>query len=402
MLRRVRVMLSTACTPDDRKTLCVARSLAGRGARVSVASDRPWGLACWSRSVARRLRCEDPRHDPVRYVESLERLLAGDRHDVLIPTNDYTTAAAAAHAGRLSRLARLAVPPSDSLTRAQDKFAVAMLGRELGIETPRTRLAQAAGEVPALVADIGLPCVVKFRRGSGAVGLRIVREPDGWRAAGDERREPDLVYDYRQFLVQEFVPGDTHDVCVVCCRGDLRAAVSQRRLRTYPAAGGVGVDCITTNEPALVEQASVLMRALRWHGPAQVEFKVDAAAGRAWLIEVNGRLWGTLALAVWAGVDVPWMLCRLALDGDVRPQWDYRVGARYRWTLPLGLLHAAQSNSPGRALRDLFMRSPATSGDWWWTDPWPHAAEALYAAQRMWGRGRIGPEHRNPLGGVPS
>jgi predicted ATP-grasp superfamily ATP-dependent carboligase len=293
----------------------------------------------------------------------------------------------------------MAVPEPDSQARAKDKLAIAALGRELDVETPRTRLAQAAAEVHAAAGEIGYPCVVKFRRGSGAVGLRVLRRAGDWGTHDGDRREPDLVFDYRQYIVQECVPGETHDVCAVFRRGELRAALTQRRLKTYPVAGGVGIDCVTTDEPRLIERAAVLMRALRWHGPAQIEFKVDPGSGRAWLIEINGRLWGTLALADWAGIDVPWMVCRMALDGDVEPQLRYRVGARYRWLLPLGLLHAAQSVEPWRALWNFMAPSRDTSGDWRWSDPWPHAAEAMYALHRMWSRGRLGPEPRQPLAG---
>ncbi len=401
MLRGVRVLLATTCMPDDRKTLCAARALARRGVRVSVGSDRLRGLGCWSRAVAERLRYPHPGRDPAAFACRLERLLAANRHDVLIPVDDWTTAAVAANAGALSAIAHMAVPELASQARARDKLAIVALGRELGIETPRTLPAVTDDEVRQAAAGIGCPCVVKFRRGSGAVGLRILRRPDDWQTDDGNRREPDRVSDGPQYLVQERVPGDTHDVCAVARHGEMRAAMTQRRLRTYPAAGGVGIDCVTTDEPGLVERATALMRALRWHGPAQIEFKVDPASGRAWLIEINGRLWGTLALAGWAGIDVPWMLCRMALDGDVEPRMGYRVGARYRWVLPLGLLHAAQSDAAWQALWSFVAPSRDTGGDWRWSDPWPHAAEAVYALQRMWGRGRLGPERRQPLEGGP-
>ena len=402
MLRGVRVLLATTCTPDDRKTLCAARALARRGVRVSVGSDRLRGLGCWSRAVAERLRYPHPGREPGPFLRRLEQLLDANRHDVIIPVDDCTTAAVAAHAGALAALVHMAVPEPASQARAHDKLAVVALGRELGVETPRTLLAETDDEVRQAAAGIGCPCVVKFRRGSGAVGLRVLRRPGDWRSDDENGRGPDLVFDGRQFLVQEQVPGETHDVCAVFCHGEVRAAMTQRRLRTYPAWGGVGIDCVTTGEPELVERAAVLMRALRWHGPAQIEFKVDAASGRAWLIEINGRLWGTLALAGWAGIDVPWMLCRMALDGDVEPQTRYRIGARYRWLLPLGLLHAAQSGAARQALWSFVAPSRDTGGDWRWSDPWPHAAEGVYALQRMWDRGRFGPERRLPLEGGPS
>ncbi|MBK9166629.1 MAG: ATP-grasp domain-containing protein [Bryobacterales bacterium] len=392
-----RVLLATTCTPDDRKTLCAARSLAQRGVSVTVGSDRFQGLAYWSRAVAGRLRYPHPGEDPARFAAQLEHVLREQRYDAILPANDYTTIALAKHAGSLEGWTRLALPAPENLLLAHDKYALAALCRRLGLEIPRTRLAHTEEEILAAADDTGYPCVVKYRRGSGAVGLRILTGPASRRPASRVERAADLVFDPTQSVVQEFVPGAVHDVCGLFCHGELRAAVTQRRLRMYPAAGGVGVDCVTTTEPGLVERAATLMRELQWHGPAQIEFKVDAASGRVWLIEVNGRLWGTLALSVWAGIDMPWLLLRMALDGGIDPQPPGPAGVRYRWPLPLGLLHALQSGETWPALRDLFAPCPGAGGDWRWSDPAPQAAEAVYALRRMWERGRLGPERRNPM-----
>jgi protein-tyrosine-phosphatase len=53
------------------------------------------------------------------------------------------------------------------------------------------------------------------------------------------------------------------------------------------------------------------------------------------LLEINGRPWGSLPLAVFAGVDFPTIFYRTFVDGDSPPSWPgYRVGVRSR------LLHA--------------------------------------------------------------
>jgi hypothetical protein len=49
-------------------------------------------------------------------------------------------------------------------------------------------------------------------------------------------------------------------------------------------------------------------------------------------MEVNGRFWNSLALAVYAGADFPAMLAEMAELGDAAPR-DYRTGVRCRWLL---------------------------------------------------------------------
>ncbi len=62
-----------------------------------------------------------------------------------------------------------------------------------------------------------------------------------------------------------------------------------------------------------------------------VEFKHDARDGTPKLLEINGRFWGSLQLAVDAGIDFPYLLYRLAVDGDVEPAFSYETGVRLRW-----------------------------------------------------------------------
>ena len=62
-----------------------------------------------------------------------------------------------------------------------------------------------------------------------------------------------------------------------------------------------------------------------------VEYKLDATTGTPYLMEINGRFWGSLQLAIDAGVDFPQLLVRCALGEHVTANSGYRVGTRGRW-----------------------------------------------------------------------
>ena len=62
-----------------------------------------------------------------------------------------------------------------------------------------------------------------------------------------------------------------------------------------------------------------------------VEFKEDTATGTPYLMEVNGRFWGSLQLGIDADVDFPEILVRLACGEAVEPPASYRPGIRSRW-----------------------------------------------------------------------
>jgi len=79
------------------------------------------------------------------------------------------------------------------------------------------------------------------------------------------------------------------------------------------------------------EYASRLLEALNWHGIAEVEFRLDPRDGIPKLMEINGRFWGSLEVAIASGVDFPYLLYRLTVDGDVQKVLNYRVGIKSRW-----------------------------------------------------------------------
>jgi predicted ATP-grasp superfamily ATP-dependent carboligase len=397
----VRVLLASTCTPDDRKMLAAARALARRGVQVSAGSNAFLGMAYWSRAVRHRLLYPHPSPDPAPFLHHLRSLLQAHPHDVLLPMNDDTTLALARHPSALDGLTRTVLPPMDSIELARDKFEITLLAQRLGLEIPETRLAASPGELPAAANAIGYPAVLKFRSGSGAVGLHFLSGPIDWDRLPTPQSPLGLGFNPSQFLLQRRVPGRTHDVVTLCHHGEIRAALSMIRLRTFPVEAGVTVESLTTRAPHLLERAATLLRALRWHGPALVEFMEDPLTRQCWFIEVNGRLWGGLAAAIHAGLDIPFLLCQMALHGDIEPHLDYRAGARFRWSPPLSLLHLAHAPDKPAALHALFGPARGAGGDFLWSDPAPQLAEFLYAAQRALARRRLKPA-RPPVSLPPS
>jgi hypothetical protein len=84
-------------------------------------------------------------------------------------------------------------------------------------------------------------------------------------------------------------------------------------------------------DPLLLARSEALLRSLDWSGVAMVEFKQDASTGDPVLMEINGRFWGSLQLAVDAGVDFPALLLACATGSVPDPVTAYAVGVRSRW-----------------------------------------------------------------------
>jgi predicted ATP-grasp superfamily ATP-dependent carboligase len=78
--------------------------------------------------------------------------------------------------------------------------------------------------------------------------------------------------------------------------------------------------------------ASKLLAAAGWIGVAMIEFRV-ADDGTPYLMEVNGRFWGSLQLAIDCGIDFPWLLYQITQGLSVAEPQAYAVGRRLRWLM---------------------------------------------------------------------
>jgi len=138
----------------------------------------------------------------------------------------------------------------------------------------------------------------------------------------------------------------------------------------------------------LHRSGTTLLARLGWQGVAMIECKRDLATGRYVFMEVNGRLWGSLQLAIDAGVDFPALLVGCALGASVVPAASYRIGVRSRWfwgDVDHLYLRLRDGNGAGEgtgrlaAVRDFFRVRPGRDREeiWRWRDPGPFLLETL-------------------------
>lgn len=81
------------------------------------------------------------------------------------------------------------------------------------------------------------------------------------------------------------------------------------------------------------DYALKMLKELNWNGVAMIEFKIDSRDNIPKLLEINGRFWGSLQLAISSGVDFPYLLFKTIIGEDVEPILDYRKGIKCRYLL---------------------------------------------------------------------
>lgn len=320
---------------DRGSAVAIIRSLGRRGWRVIAADSSPHSLGFRSRYAAERLIYPDPAHDPGGMVDALHAAIAGRGVDLLIPVTDDVLLPLAAARERFAGLCQVALPDDAQLTASADKWQTLELARTLDVPIPPSQLVHTVAEAHEAAQALSWPVVLKPQRSRLVDAQRGVDVLEVAYAASPA----DLVRAMSRFegrcpvLLQEYCPGTGHGVELLAYQGHPLAAFQHKRLHEVPITGGASsLRQSVPLDPTLYEYARRLVAALKWTGLIMVEFKVGPKG--ALLMEINGRIWGSLPLAVFSGMDFPARLADLLLYGPsslpAEPDTHYRVGVKAR------------------------------------------------------------------------
>lgn len=320
---------------NQRSALAIIRSLGRHGLKVIAADHRPHTLGAASKYAITSVRYPDPAASPSAFVNDIIAVVPRLGVDIIVPATDLTTMLLASQP-ELSKITRLATPKADSYETLTDKARLFELANKLDVPAPLTRIARTTAAVVDAAHDLGFPVVLKPARSRYLKGDRIlatrveiIHSPDRLR----EALRCQTWLDDIPCLVQRFVPGRGAGVFALYGSSGPIAWFAHRRIREKPPTGGVSVLSESVPiDPIMQSLAAKLLSAAHWTGVAMVEFRI-AEDGTPYLMEVNGRFWGSLQLAIDCGVDFPWLLYQLTQDLPVLRLTSYAVGRRLRWIL---------------------------------------------------------------------
>jgi D-aspartate ligase len=314
--------------------LSFARSLGRRRVPVLVVDGARGfaGSSRWARSVV----LPGPSEHPETWVRFL-RWVGDDlsRPAALFPTNDTLVSLVADHEAELADRFRAIVPRRDDVETIVDKGKQYRAAAAAGIPVPRTELPTSHGDIVRIAAGMRYPCLLKPHRslpGRAVIEHKrkvdVVENPRELVVAYDRLASPD-----NPFLVQERVPGPDSELFYYLGfwdrPGHEHSWMTARKVWQFPGGIGDGSTVESARVSEVATLARVLLRALRYRGLVNVEFKRDPD-GRFLLIEVNPRTVAFNQLATTAGMDFPWIAYRqIATALHPRPSSAFRTGVRY-------------------------------------------------------------------------
>jgi len=339
---------------SKRAALACIRSIGRQGVKVSAMDSSAFAAGFLSKYCAEKIIAPDPRQNPRAFVGKLQEVLSAGRFDVFIPIHDFSLYPVLKNKDKLEKHAVIPFVDFETFFKTTDKAKTAEIAFKAGVKMPRSFHPSSLEQAKKIARRLEYPVVVKPR-----FQTIVASSGEGAGVTTAYVSKKNYCFNETQFLtqfervfkttgvqpvVQEFVRGKGAGVAALFNNGKPRALFSYKRIREYPISGGPSTMRESTDDRVLKKQAEKILRALNWHGVAMVEFK-QPTLGKPVLLEVNGRFWGSVQLAISSGVDFPFLLYKMAVDGDVAPVKNYAVGVKQKWLVPGDLLHYAQKFS---------------------------------------------------------
>jgi predicted ATP-grasp superfamily ATP-dependent carboligase len=369
----------------DRGALAGARALASAGWFVGSGTPMEHGLAACSRAVRRHHRMPAVGEGPEALVEAVNRAVAQEGYEIVFSCDDVGVLGLSRHRKRLAAI--FPHGAHEGLMQGFDKLALMREAQRVGMAVPRTeQSAQAAFERPCPRGVVVKPRFTFLDGMEGHVRASIAstRQQACEQASQMRARGADPI-------VQERIVGPLMAFTAVADRQSrVVARLQQIADLTWPVGVGVSARAHTVPvDESLATLAARLLEGLGWFGIAQLQF-ILRDDGVPHLVDLNGRFYGSLALAVGAGANLPAIWAGLATDRPSRCGSQARPHVRYQWLA--GDLRANCTDARGlrllaRALDSLGHAPGAIHGIWHASDPKP-ATRQLRSKALAWLRRR--------------
>ncbi|AKB38021.1 ATP-grasp enzyme-like protein [Methanosarcina siciliae C2J] len=317
---------------NSSKALITVRSLGSRGITITTADQHRLFLSSFSKYSNNSFIYPSPNEYPSQFITSLKQVLKKNKYNVLIPVHSEDTYMISKYKSKLEDFVKVPLHDYATISNVNNKAYLMRVAEEIGVRIPRTILPQSLSELDNIVDDIDYPAVIKLRETSSSIGLSYVHSKEEMITKYKETILKFNLKNDQYPLIQEYIEGDGYGVSLLYNQGSMRAKFTHKRLREYPINGGPSTCRVSVKHQKMEKFAEKLLDNFNWHGVAMVEFKLNRKKNEPVLMEINPRFWGSLNQAVQSGVDFPYLLYTMAVEGDIKPVLNYKIGVKTRNT----------------------------------------------------------------------
>ncbi|HMK22106.1 MAG TPA: hypothetical protein VK466_07205 [Terriglobales bacterium] len=303
--------------------LAFTRSAGRAGHWVAVGANRglfaPAKLSRYCREV---LDYPPSTEDAAAFGGTIVEFVRSRSIELVIPITDWTTQPISEQRAQFEGICRVALPPHEAVLAAADKYRTIELARSQGMAVPRTWLIKNDANGLDSLREANFPLVVKDRFSARWINGKAVLGSVSYAFNREELRESigKRVQDTGDVLVQEFVFGTGMGVSLFITAAEMFLPFQWERIREIdPRGSASSARKSMPLDRHLLSHSYRLVHAMGFQGIAMVEYK-RVANGSGILMEVNGRPWGSIGLAMASGIDYPRYCIDWWLSGSLPPR----------------------------------------------------------------------------------
>jgi predicted ATP-grasp superfamily ATP-dependent carboligase len=315
-----------------RSSYAILRNLKSHSLNVSVSDTNFFGMCQFSK-FTKKVHCYTSHYkDEKKFINDLLKITKIYKVSLLFPSHNETEIIAR-HRDLFEPSLVSLIPKLEHCTLFNNKSKTYDFVESLGIKIPQRLFYKNPLDINELIIKSKFKkVVIKLLTGNSAKGVFYPKTP-----LQAQRLVINLIKEYRLSSdsypqIEEFVHGEGYGASFLYWHGKSIAYFTHKRLREKITTGGTS----TLREHAIhrgIEAASVkIFNSIGWHGLAMAEFKVCPKTGKFWFIEVNPRVWGSISLAINAGVEFPYLAWLCATKGpEIALQYKKKCNVEKKW-----------------------------------------------------------------------
>jgi protein-tyrosine-phosphatase/predicted ATP-grasp superfamily ATP-dependent carboligase len=265
---------------------------------------------------------------PEEWLAGLISLMKNLSFDLVLPTDDQSVIPIQQHQNQLREHGPVYVLNDKAYEVSFDKGKSRQLAESLGLPVAKGCPVHSYEEASEWARSYGWPLIAKPLSSFVADNLSDKRMVQTIR---DETQLQRLFSKQGKagataYIFEQYFQGVGVGVEFIARNGKPLYYFQHERVHEPPEGGGSSYRKSVAVDPRLEEFSTLLIRSLEYDGIGMVEFKMSPDRKSFIFIEINGRFWGSLPLAIAAGADFPFWLYKMIVNGETEFNAPYKKG----------------------------------------------------------------------------
>ncbi|WP_026377136.1 ATP-grasp domain-containing protein [Aestuariibacter salexigens] len=291
---------------DTRSFLSVIRSLGKMGLDIHVICYDRTSPALESVYIKQAWYFNYQAYTQLQWIEKVIEVTCAEHYDLVIPCDERAIFPLIENQEAFPEETKLALPNMEVLENLFDKFSTKKVALECNVPVAKGELVKIKQvSFEELDREFGLPFVIKPVESFNSNKLSKRNKVEIIRDKSAFERVIIHISEDEEFLIEEFFTGIGEGVSVFATKGKIQYIFAHKRVNEPRSGGGSSYRKAIAVDPSMAEACEKMCNATSFDGVGMFEFRRNPETHKWILVEVNARFWGSLPLAVHAGIDFP-------------------------------------------------------------------------------------------------